>query len=249
MNMETLEPGDRTVRGEDKEHLVRNLENVEVRHKPFPAEVLTELHTVFPPHFVHTFAIKSCPLPALLRFIIQNGHGMESASIAELMLAIRCGCPPDKLMFDSPAKTSKEIRDALVLGVQLNVDNFDELARVAEALKQLESKGKKSTSTVALRFNPMVGSGSIAALSVSTNTSKFALPFNNEVKERIISSFKEHTWIKGLHIHVGSQGMSLDQLAQGASIAVKLADEIDDRVGRKAVQVQSKSAQNPKPTE
>lgn len=181
--------------------------------KPFKnpaAEVCTELHSVFPPHFVHTFAIKSCPLPALLRFITQNGHGMESASIVELMLAIRCGCPPAKLMFDSPAKTSREIREALVLGVQLNVDNFDELGRVEEALKLLEAQGKRSTSKVALRFNPMVGSGSIAALSVSTNTSKFALPFTVEVKEMIMSSFKEHSWIKGLHIHVGSQGMSLE---------------------------------------
>lgn len=31
--------------------------------------------------------------------------------------------------------------------------------------------------------------------------------------------------------------MSLDQLAQGVSIAVKLADEIDERLVRKAVQV------------
>lgn len=54
---------------------------------------LLELKTAFSPHFVHTFAVKSAPLPALVRFMIENGIGMECASFAEVMMAIRFEAP------------------------------------------------------------------------------------------------------------------------------------------------------------
>ncbi len=40
-------------------------------------------------------------------------------------------------MFDSPAKTTTEIEQALELGISFNVDNFEELARVDQAIARV----------------------------------------------------------------------------------------------------------------
>ena len=77
--------------------------------------------------------------------------------------------------------------------------------------------------------------GSIEGLSVSNIESKFAVPLNDENRPKIIDYFKKHDWLCCIHVHVGSQGCPLPMLAEGAQIAVDLADEIDAVVGKKQV--------------
>ncbi len=98
-------------------------------------ETLLALRDAYPPHFFHTFAVKSNPLPFVLRTAIQLGMGLEAASFGEVANCLRqvpsppCpkdlqrhlrhrtmnpllwpqGCPPERIVFDSPAKTRKEI--------------------------------------------------------------------------------------------------------------------------------------------
>ena len=51
--------------------------------------------------FLHCFAIKSCPLSYILHRAVTSGLGLECASIMEVKQAIRCGCPPEKVVFCS----------------------------------------------------------------------------------------------------------------------------------------------------
>ena len=74
---------------------------------------------------------------------------------------------------------------------------------------------------MAFRFNPLVGGGTIAALAVSGPKSKFGVPFTDDVRKKLIECFRRLPFLDGLHVHVGSQGFSLDQLCQGAEIAVR----------------------------
>jgi diaminopimelate decarboxylase len=67
--------------------------------------------------FLHCYAIKSCPLSYILHRAISRGFGLETASIGEVMQAMRCGCPSEKIIFDSPCKTKEEIRFALIHGM------------------------------------------------------------------------------------------------------------------------------------
>ena len=123
---------------------------------------IAALQAAFPESTLHTIAIKANPVVEILREVVQAGAGLEAASIEEVHLALAAGCPAERVMFDSPAKTREEIQQALRLGVQLNVDNFDELERVAAARAALET-----SSLVGLRVNPMVGGGTIAHTSVA----------------------------------------------------------------------------------
>ncbi len=94
---------------------------------------IAALQADFPVSTLHAIAIKANPLVEVLREVVRTGAGLEAASIEEVELALAAGCPAERVIFDSPAKTIDEIAHALRLGVYLNVDNFAELERIAAA--------------------------------------------------------------------------------------------------------------------
>lgn len=170
---------------------------------------LAELHARFPPTALHAVAVKANPLVALLRVCVEGGAGLEAASIEEVHLALAAGCPPSRVVFDSPAKTEDEIAAALALGVHLNADNHDELARIAACLAR-----SPSASVVGVRVNPLVGSGAIAATSVAARGSRFGIPIDDPA---LLQAYVRFPWLTAVHVHVGSQGCGLDLLTAGAA--------------------------------
>ena len=92
----------------------------------------TALGAVFPPTTLTAVAVKANPLPPLIALLAKRGAGAEVASLPELRLALAAGVPPERIVFDSPAKTREELREAVRLGVHVNADNLDELDRLAE---------------------------------------------------------------------------------------------------------------------
>jgi len=56
---------------------------------------------------------------------------LEAASIEEVYLALAANCGPEQIVFDSPAKTTEEIRFCLDKDIHLNVNGFPELDRIA----------------------------------------------------------------------------------------------------------------------
>ena len=52
-------------------------------------EIFLALREAYPEHFLHTFAVKSNPLPFVLKTAIQTGMGLESASFGEVANCIR----------------------------------------------------------------------------------------------------------------------------------------------------------------
>jgi len=183
----------------------------------------------FPGQFQHRFAVKSCPLSFFLKRIIDAGMGMECASLMEVKHALRLGCDPEKIVFDSPCKTEHDLVFALRTGVMINADSFAELDVIMKILKRdgyFEDDGA-DIPVIGLRINPLIGYGSNQYLSVSQSTSKFGIPLTEENRSKIIELFQEHSFLKALHCHVGSQGCGLEMLATGAEIIQKLADDID----------------------
>ena len=79
--------------------------------------------------------------------VVEAGAGLECASIEEVELSLAAGCAPERIIFDSPAKTTAELRFALERGIHLNLDNFGELERV-RALRPVDispaNKGHRS---------------------------------------------------------------------------------------------------------
>ncbi|MCB9755880.1 MAG: diaminopimelate decarboxylase [Myxococcales bacterium] len=189
-----------------------------------------ELTRRFPPGTLHAIAVKANPLVAVLRAAVEVGAGLECASLEEVHLALAAGCPPDKIVFDSPAKTLEELEFGLARGLHLNLDNFDELARV----DALRGRLPAAPGVVGLRINPGVSAGAIAITSVGSRGSRFGVALASE-RGAILDAFRRRPWLTGLHVHVGSQGCSIEQLTDAAARTHALADAIDAELGRDQV--------------
>lgn len=180
---------------------------------------------------LHAFAVKATPLVPVLRLLREAGIGAEVASPGELALARAAGLPPARTVLDSPAKTPAELREALALGIAVNVDNPQELDRVDGLMRSATSR-----SPLGIRVNPQVGAGSIEALSTATATSKFGVALRDEgAREWVVRAFVERPWLTRLHAHTGSQGVPLSLMAQGVGETYALAEEINRRIGRRQI--------------
>lgn len=163
-----------------------------------------------------------------------KGVGLEAASLPELYLAERAGVPPERIVFDSPVKTESEISYALKIGCHINADSFQELDRIADLLT---GKRLRSRSTIGIRINPQVGAGAIDSTSVAGVYSKFGVPIG-ECRPELIERLRSHEWLRGVHLHIGSQGCSIDMLLEGIGRVLSLVNEASQipgavRAGRK----------------
>ena len=182
---------------------------------------------------LHAFAVKAGSLVPVLRLLADLGLGCEVASPGELELARAAGLPADRIVLDSPAKTPGELRQALELGIALNVDNWEELARL-DAL--LRAAGDHPAPPLGLRVNPQLGGGAIDAMSTATATSKFGVALRDEgAREAVVRAYLARPWLTRLHVHSGSQGMALTAMAEGVRAVYELAEEINERAGRHQV--------------
>ncbi|MER7519062.1 diaminopimelate decarboxylase [Streptomyces sp. NPDC126499] len=180
---------------------------------------------------LHAFAVKAAPLVPVLRLLYEAGLGVEVASPGELALARAAGVPPSRTVLDSPAKTPAELRHALALGIAVNADNLQELARLDALLASAPT-----ASPLGLRVNPQVGAGSIGALSTATATSKFGVALRDEgAREAVVQAYLERPWLTRLHTHTGSQGIPLALMAEGVGAAYALAEEINTKAGRQQI--------------
>jgi diaminopimelate decarboxylase len=205
---------------------LRDASSVIFHHLGLMRARIAALQQAFPKNALHAVAIKANPLVELLREVVATGAGLEAASIEEVHLGLAAGCPADRIVYDSPAKTVREIEEALRLGVYLNVDNFEELDRIAAVLSNI-----KTQSVIGLRINTMVGGGAIEQTSVSRANSKFGVPLSVD-RQRIVAAFAKYPWLSGLHVHVGSQGCRLALLAEAVDRISALRCEIAAETGR-----------------
>ncbi|WUD74987.1 diaminopimelate decarboxylase [Streptomyces sp. NBC_00510] len=179
----------------------------------------------------HTFAVKAASLVPVLRLLSEEGIGAEVASPGELALARAAGVPAGRIVLDSPAKTPDELREALALGIALNADNPQELAR----LDRLVPPGT-TAAPLGLRVNPQVGAGSIGAMSTATATSKFGVALRDEgAAQWVVRAYLDRPWLTRLHTHTGSQGVPLELMAAGVRAAYELAERINAAAGRRQV--------------
>jgi len=187
---------------------------------------ITNLIDVFPKSALHAIAAKANPLTAILKKINALDVGVEVASFPELRLAEKAGFSPDKIVFDSPAKTHSELEYALKQGIYLNADSFQELERIA----QLQTK-QLSNSVIGIRINPQVGTGHIESMSVGGEYSKFGVPLQSN-RQTLIDAFIKYDWLKGVHLHIGSQGCAPQLLVNGIRTVLNLVNEINASLQR-----------------
>jgi diaminopimelate decarboxylase len=176
--------------------------------------------------------------------------GAECASYPEAIHALSLKFAPRSVIYDTPCKPIDELADIMERGCYMNLDNLDEIDKVNTILKVKGHNGTEEqyVKQFGLRINPVVtctgGDGSSYFASTSTATSldsKFglALTDNHEdtTKERLMALYCDNPWLQGVHVHVGSQGCSLDMLVTGVRRIVEFALDVNQVLGRRQIQV------------
>lgn len=139
----------------------------------------------------------------------------------------------DRLVFDSPCKTRRELAFAIEQRIHVNLDNWEEFDRAREIIST--SGTSDNLAPIGFRINPLVGAGRIQALSVSTADSKFGVPMEETSRKRLVETYVEHAWLTSIHVHVGSGGMGAEILTKGIQVAVEVAKEVNNKCKRKQI--------------
>lgn len=186
----------------------------------------------------HCYAVKANPLARVLQEVKKVGCGAECASIVEVEHSLAQGFAPNRVIFDSPCKTKKELLRCWSVGVLVNLDCMEEIENVAAILDEAEKTDPdiKSRARIGVRLNPQVGGGTIASTSTATKTSKFGVGVE-DYHDQLVAAYQKYSWLTGLHCHVGSQGCAMQLLVDGVKCLVDLALEINTAVGSKQVKV------------
>lgn len=195
-------------------------------------ELVRSLRCAYPSEIstLHAVAAKAIALRPILAHLAGLGLGCEVASPGELQLALAAGFSPDRIIYDSPAKTLSEIVEAIRLGVSFNIDNLEELARVDRVVGDWDGPLPR----IGFRINPQSGAGSIEAMSTATPTSKFGVGLADSRPE-LVAAYAARPWLRQIHVHSGSQGVPLTHTAADVAAIVGLAEEIEDAAGEQRI--------------
>ncbi len=147
------------------------------------------------------FAIKSNTNLNLIREIKKFGLGADVVSVGELMVALKAGINPNKIVFSGVGKTSKEISFAIKNKILLI--NAESLSEVKEINKIAKLKNKKVR--IGIRLNPNTDARTLSQISTGKKENKFGV--NEKTFYKIISFCKNsnHIDLKCLSVHIGSQ--------------------------------------------
>ena len=159
------------------------------------------------------YASKALTNINILQHILNIGCNIDCSSINEAKLAIHTGFEPNNILYTSNGIDFSEIEEAAALGVHINIDS----------LSNLEKFGKKfgHSYPVGIRLRPNIMAGGNLKISTGHQSSKFGIPIEqlNEILQLVK---KYNLYIRGLHIHTGSEIKDVAVFMKVADIFVDL---------------------------
>jgi diaminopimelate decarboxylase len=177
-------------------------------------EFIQEFENQHPRIRIH-FAVKSFPSASIIRILADEGVGCDVVGAGELRIALAAGADPATIVMHGNAKTDDDILAAIDAHIgYIVVDGFDDISRI--------EKFATERVPVLLRVTPAIAVSTHDALATGSAASKFGLPID-QVPEAI-SRMRSVPAIdlQGLHVHIGSQILGLEQFEAGVAALAKL---------------------------
>ena len=161
------------------------------------------------------FASKSFPTPSVMGLIADTGCGLDVAGLGELLAAERTGVDAARVVLHGNAKSDAEIAKAIEMGIgHIVVDNLDDVARISRLATE--------PVPVLLRVSPGVDAQTNAAMATGHDASKFGIP-SHQIDDVIAGIRREPLLdLRGLHAHVGSQILAVEQFEQAIAALARL---------------------------
>lgn len=173
--------------------------------------------------FVVHYAVKANANPKLLKIISKAGLGADCVSGGEIKAACNAGFPAGKIVYAGVGKSDEEIILGLEKGIFcFNVESITEL----EIINDLAGRNGK-TASVAFRINPDVGAHTHANITTGLAENKFGIAMTD--MKGVVSKALEMSNVKylGLHFHIGSQILEMDDFIALCNRINELQSELD----------------------
>jgi diaminopimelate decarboxylase len=178
------------------------------------------LKNAFPGVNVHLhYALKALNNINILKLLKKQGAGLDAVSIQEVQLGLRAGFLPHEIMYTPNCVDFVEIKEAVELGVTINIDN----------ISTLEMFGNEYGASVpcCIRLNPHIMAGGHSNISVGHIDSKFGISiYQLRHVHRVVESLKIN--VNGLHMHTGSDILDADVFLRGAELLFDAAESFPD---------------------
>lgn len=188
-------------------------------------ETLTAINTEtskYDNYFVH-YAVKANANLKVLKVINEAGLGIDCVSGGEIEQVLAAGFPANKIVFAGVGKSDWEIELGLEKGILcFNVESIPEL----EVINEIAGKMNKQA-TVCFRINPNVGAHTHANITTGLADNKFGIAMADMEKVIAMAQKMPNITFKGLHFHIGSQILEMDDFVALCNRINELQDQLE----------------------
>ena len=184
------------------------------------------LRAALPDRFAIYYSMKANPCPAVVKYFLKRGCGIEIASAGEFRHALDAGCEPARMLFAGPGKTQAELNLVLSRGIgEIHLESLVEAERISAASRRLGQRAR-----VAIRINP-AGEAEGGAMRMGGRPAPFGL--DEEILDEVLDVILAHPELDlcGIHLFTGTQILDASILLRQYRHGLGLARRVAARLG------------------
>ena len=167
------------------------------------------------------YSVKTNFETSVLQTLRRLGAGAEISGDLDLHVATNAGFSADRIIFDGPCKTDRELEQAVRRGIRLiNVESVDEIRRI-DALGREHGR----VIDIGVRIDPMTRRPYYDKL-ITTYKQKFGLHISVCGEAFAAARACRHVRLVGLHAHIGSQILSPGLYVEALTALFRLAADL-----------------------
>ena len=161
------------------------------------------------------YAVKALSNLSILKYLNHLGAGIDTVSIQEVLIGIKAGFSPDKIIYTPNGVSINEIIKVSKMGVNINIDNLNMLEQFGSLHPEIP---------VCIRINPHVMAGGNNKISVGHIDSKFGISIHQiPLLLRIVKN--TNIKVNGIHMHTGSDILDIEVFIHAAEILFDTASK------------------------
>lgn len=171
------------------------------------------------------YSMKANPLLVISRFLASQNAGCDVSSKNELLVALKAGFDPKKIIFVGPGKSYEELKLCVECDIKAIVcESIDEIVDVDKIAKKHRKK-----INIIIRLNPDF-SVKDAPIKMSGVASQFGIEPKKLIENKDKIRRCENIGLSGLHIYNGSRMLNADTLVENVKNILQLADAMSKQL-------------------
>ena len=169
------------------------------------------------------FAIKSNTNLTLLKEIKKFGLGADVVSQGELMMAIKSGINPKKIVFSGVGKSTGEIKYAIDKKILLlNAESMSEI-KIIDKIAKLKNKIVQ----IGLRLNPNTDAKTLSQISTGKKENKFGVNQDTFIQLVRYCKSSKNLDLQCLSVHIGSQILNYKPYMNMLNVIDRVISKVD----------------------